>query len=339
VSAADLVLVTGASGFLGRRVVAGLLGRGMRVRALVRNAESAASLVGAPAVFQPRLELVFGILGDANPSADWLRECGAVVHAAGGLRGSTPALVQQNVVATRSLVRAAVAAGVSRFVLVSSLAVYHAQRLAPGDVLDETCPLEPAPERRSAYVYSKVAQEEACWQAGSAGLPLVVLRPGVIFGPGRSALTDRVGVRLGKWLLAMDLSRRLPYTFVDNCAAAVVQASAVPSIDGEAFNVVDDELPTVRDVIRACRQAGQVLRAVPVPRRCVHPLALAYQFCHARSEGLLPPALLPYVVDALYRPVTFSNARARARLAWRPAVNLATALARTIERRDPAVEA
>jgi nucleoside-diphosphate-sugar epimerase len=220
-------------------------------------------------------------------------------------------------------------------VLVSSLSVYASQSLPPRAVLDEKCPIEPVPEHRGAYVYSKVAQEAVCRDTCSVhSMPLVIVRPGVIFGPGRSCLSDRVGPRLGRLLAVIDPDRVLPYTFVTNCASAVAAAVLTTGIEGEAFNIVDDELPTARQIVNAYRQSGGDLRVVRVPGWATPSLSRLYAWCHTRSDGVLPSSFLPYVVDPLYRPLRFSNTTAKVRLQWQPRVDVLKALRLTVAARD-----
>jgi nucleoside-diphosphate-sugar epimerase len=332
---APCIFVTGGSGFLGRLVVRELVARGHGVRCLVRSESAATQLLGAITPLgggSNRIEFVFGSLGHEALDRTWLSGCDRVVHAAGALRGAPSTLVRHNVAATRTVTEAAVECGLERFVLVSSLSVYAPHALEPHAILDERCPLEAAPERRGPYVYSKVAQEAVCREACRGSLPLVIIRPGVIFGPGRSCLSDRIGPRLGRLVAMIDGDRPLPYTFVANCASAVALAAVADAraVHDEAFNVIDDDLPKAQEVIDAYRRGGGVLRVVRLPGWAAPPLSRAYAWCHARSDDLLPGSLLPYVVDAVYKPLRFSNAKAKARLRWRPAVDLHAALRLTI---------
>jgi nucleoside-diphosphate-sugar epimerase len=333
------IFVTGAAGFLGREVVRELLARDLDVRCLVRRADAAVRLLDALMAMgeltSRRLELVYGSLRDEPVPRAWLAGCDVVVHAASVLRGAPSVLVRENVAATRALTNTAAACGIRRFVHVSSLSVYETQSLAPHSVLDERCPVEPTPERRGGYVYSKVVQESVCSEVCRLhALPLVVVRPGVIFGPGRSALSDRVGPRVGRLLAVVDRHRLLPYTFVANCASAVTAAVLADGIDGAAFNIVDDELPTARQIVDLEQQSGADLHVLCIPGWAARALSRLYERWYARAEGLLPSGFLPYVVQALYKPLRFSNTSARSRLEWQPRVDLATALRLTIGARE-----
>lgn len=324
------VFVTGATGYLGTAIVCDLLTRGVGVRALVRRNDAATRLVDdATLAAGPQrrgLELAYGSLRDEPLDHAWLSGCDAIVHAAGVLRGAASVIVRANVTATRGLADAAAMCGIRRFVLISSLSVYAAQSLAADSVLDETCPIDPEPERRGAYVYSKVAQEAVC--RGYA-LPLVVIRPGVIFGPGRHTLSDRVGPRVGPLVVVVDGHRPLPYSFVTNCASAVVAAVHADGIDGASLNIVDDELPTAAQIVAMCRHWDRDLRAVHVPSWSAASVSRVYGWCYARAKGFTAGPFPP-MMDALYKPLRFSNAAAKKKLRWQPRIGLEAALRLTM---------
>ncbi len=328
---ASRVFVTGGAGFVGRAVVRELLAGGASVRCLVRGEAGAASVLDdamADGLVDPgRLEIVFGSLGVGDVDRRWVAGCDVVLHAAGVLHGSASILVRENVVATRRLIEASEVCGIRRFVLVSSIAVYPSRPLAAGATVDETCLIEPYPERRSAYVYSKVVQETVC---RAARVPLVVMRPGVVYGPGRNRLSDRLGPRLARYLALVNRGRRIPCTFVANCASAVSAAVLTEGVEGSTFNVIDDELPTARQLVDVYRRAGGDVHTLPVPRQAISLLSSVYERWYWRCRGDLPRSFLPYVIDPLYREIRFSNTAAHERLHWRPQVDLRAALEATI---------
>ena len=265
---------------------------------------------------------------DRDPSA--VEGCDVVYHLASGLKGATSSLFLTNVTGTRRLMQAVARAGAGRLVLVSSVGVYGTAQLHPGDILDETCPLDPEPHFRDPYTYSKIAQEVAAREVTDRlRLPLVVVRPGVIYGPGREAITSRVGLRVGAFVLQMGGRQRMPYIYVDNCAKGVLLAGTTPGVDGETFNLVDDELPTGRQVLRLHRRLVGRIRAFTVPRLAVRPLSRLCVWYHDRSMGQLPAVLTPYKSDALWKPLQYSNAKAKAGLGWTPEVSLEEGLQRT----------
>ena len=159
------VLLTGATGFLGRRVLRELLDEGCAVRCAVRSGSDVQSLrdfVGSRR--WNRSETVNAQLANTDQCGDLVRDCDVVYHAAAALSGSASNLVMNSVVPTRNLMNAAAEEGVGRFVLVSSLGIYGSQNLRRNAVLDEECPVDSAGHLRDPYTYSKILQEEVAWK-------------------------------------------------------------------------------------------------------------------------------------------------------------------------------
>ena len=179
----------------------------------------------------------------------------AVIYhlAAGTGEKSFPDAFLNSVVATRNLLDAGLqAARLRRFVLVSSFAVYSNCQKPHGRLLDESCPVEEHPELRGeAYCFAKVKQEQIVTEYGkNHGIPYVLVRPGSVYGARKSEITGRVGISTFGPYLHLGGSNTIPFTFVDNCAEAIVLAGLVKGVDGEAFNVVDDDLPSSRQFLR-----------------------------------------------------------------------------------------
>ncbi len=324
-------LVTGGTGFLGRPLVARLLRAGWHVRCLIRMADDRARLcVGLSADEAARLECHVGSLMKPADCEAALADCRVVYHVAAALGGAPARFVLTNVVGTRVLVEAVRRRPVERFVLVSSVAVLATAQIPRHGVFDEQAPLEPRPQDRDPYCYSKVIQERVCWEAHRGGrLPLVVVRPGVLYGPGREGLGTRVGLRFGNVMLRMGGRQRLPYVYVDNAAQGVLLAGTAPGVVGESFNLLDDELPTGRQMIRAYRRARGRLWVLAFPHWTIGPLSGFCEWYHRWSRGQLPAVLTRPISDALWKPVRYDNGRAKTRLGWRPEVGLAEGLART----------
>src|SRR5262245_2317677 len=321
-------LVTGGAGFLGQSLERELLSNGTQVRCLVRSSRSAARMAGR-AEFAG-VQFVQGSLSCLDAVEPAFAGCDVVFHLAAAMRGAVAGMFADNVVATRKLIAVVSRAAVRRFVLVSSMGVYGTAHLCAGDTLDESCPLDGQPQSRDGYTFSKIAQEKIAWEAHRAGnLGLVVVRPGVLFGPGRDCLSNRVGLRLGSCLLKMGGKQRLPYAFVENAAQAIAKVGTFASIEGEAFNVVDDDLPTANELLKQYRREVNRIRVLPVPYRFVRPLSRMCVWYHRYAQGQLPAILTAYKSDAQWKPLCYSNEKAKSVVGWQPRTNFAEGLRRT----------
>jgi nucleoside-diphosphate-sugar epimerase len=324
------ILVTGGTGFLGQRVVRGLLDQGHHVRCLSRSGPADDSWLSSTA--RERCEFVRGDLSDAADCTRLVDECEIVIHLASSLFGSVPYLFLANVVGTQNLLASVANSSVKRFVHVSSLAVYGVRGLRAKSRIDEHCPLDPMPHLRDPYTYSKVVQERIVWESlENSDVSLVVVRPGVIYGPQRSIVTSRVGISLGNVLIRMGRGKRLPYVYVDNCADAVVAAAFAPNADGKAVNVIDDMLPSSRQLLKAYKRAGNRLFVLRVPQCLIMPLSRLNEWYVQRSQGQLPMVLSRYKSDAMWKNLDYDNSLAKCALEWEPRIDLQEGLRRTLK--------
>ena len=330
--------VTGGAGFLGQRLVARLLAQGDEVRCLVRSRSSVAELRDMFPDALDKLEFVYGSLQDHRDLRSAVSGCDVVFHLAAAIKGTAPALFLDTVVGTRALTTAVADLPIRRFVLVSSLAVYGTYDMPRGMLLDERCAIDTLPHRRDPYTYSKIAQEQVCWEAyRDRGLPLVVVRPGVIFGPGRATLIGRVGLTAGSLVVRLAGRSRLPCTYVDNCADAVLLASRPEKAVGRAYNIVDDGAPTAKEVVRLHRRHRGSLRVIPIPAMLVPAAAAVFEWYWERGGRLLPPVFTKYRA-ALWKPLRYTHRAATEDLDWQPRVGMDVALQRTFAQANTRVQ-
>jgi nucleoside-diphosphate-sugar epimerase len=322
--------VTGAAGFLGRRLVARLLADGDEVLAVVRpSREPPGELAGSTIV---RADL--RVPGALTP--EQLAGVDAVYHLAASLMPPWRSMFEANVAATEHLLAAlARAEWHGRFVHVSTFAVYGFNQLPPGALIDESTPLEPDPGSRDDYAWTKLLQERLVRAAAAErGHELVVVRPGAVYGPGRD-WQHRVGRRLGDAVvLLFGGGNQVPLTFVDNTASLIAAAGRHPAAAGRTFNAVDREPPTQRQYLarwRAGRRARTLV--VPVPLALLRLAGAGFSAAERRSAGTVsPPALLrPYVITPTLRPFRFAPSAAHEALGWEAPVPPAEALRRSLD--------
>ena len=228
-------LVTGATGFIGGRLVERLFAEGVVVRALVRNLGSAVRLARLPADgADARVEIVRGDVTDAGAVSAAAAGCDYIFHCAYGTSGSQKHRAWVNVEGTRRVLAAAATA--RRIVHLSTLMVYG--RTGDGD-LDET-----APRRRfgNPYSDSKLAAEAMALDAARAGRAAVtVLQPTAVYGPWGGVWTSSVlqALRRGRQILVDGGEGFANAVYVDDLVDAMVQAAVRDQAVGEAFLISD----------------------------------------------------------------------------------------------------
>jgi len=223
-------LVTGASGFIGRRLVMELARRGHETACLVRPTSRTAPLGDLP------VEFVLGDLGDAASLLRAVKGRDHVFHLAGVIQAvDEPAFEAANVQGTRDLVDACLrsAPGVERFVFVSSIAAAGPSREGKASTEDD----EPRPI--SAYGRSKLAAEYIVLAAKDK-LPATIVRPPNVLGPGSKEIERAIGLLRKRLLPALGDGRpRTSLVDVDDLVEALLLAAEDPRSAGRTYFVTD----------------------------------------------------------------------------------------------------
>lgn len=251
------ILVTGATGFVGRSLLSELERRGCSAIPVVRRAIDLTHEV---------------VLPDIHALTDWreaLDNCHAVVHLAARVHvmddtAQDPLALYRatNTDGTLNLARQAAKAGVKRFVFVSSVKVNGEGRDAPYRETDM-----PAPE--DAYAISKWEAERGLWQiAQETGLEVVVLRPPLVYGPGVKANFRRLLDAVARgWPLPLGAIRnRRSLLYLGNFVDAIQVCVEHPAAAGKTFLIDDGEPVSTPELVRAVAHAmGRPARLLPVP--------------------------------------------------------------------------
>lgn len=316
------ILITGSNGFIGSRVVAMLLRSGFtNLRCFVRPSSNLATLRARVESFpQARVEIVSGNLLSRDDCARAAKNAAVIFHLAAASDRTFAGSFMSCVVTTRNLLDEAVRSGtLRRFVNVSSFAVYSNANIARGGVLDESCALdERVLDRAEAYAYAKLKQEELVAEYARAyHLPYVIVRPGAVYGPGAHQITGRVGINTFGVFLHLGGSNPIPLTYVDNCARAIVLAGTQPGVDREAFNVVDDDLPSSREFLRMYKKHGKRFSSVYVPYWLFYGFSWFWEKYSKWSEGQLPPTFNRNRCATYWKGNRYSNQKIKERLGWR----------------------
>jgi nucleoside-diphosphate-sugar epimerase len=256
-----------------------------------------------------------------------------VIYHLAAARGekSFPDAFMNSVVTTRNLIEAALLQkALRRFVNVSSFAVYTNHQKRRGRVLDEACPTEKKPQTTGdAYCFAKVKQEEMVAEYGKKyGMPYVIVRPGYVYGPGNLGISGRVGIDMFGLFLHLGGPNPIPFTYVDNCAEAIALAGLKKGVDGEVFNIVDDDLPSSRQFLRLYKKNVGPFASLYIPHICSYALCYLWEKYSLWSNGQLEPVYNRNKWYAYWNKTRYNNQKAKRSLGWTPAVSMTEGLRR-----------
>lgn len=320
------ILVTGATGFLGSHLVSRLAQNGDEVIALVRKTSNLDHLP------KTGVNVVFGDLKEKDSIQRAVEGVDIVYHAGAAMQGDQEEYEQSTVRGTQWMLELAQAAGVKRFVHISSLVVYKVNGLKRNALVNEECPYEPVPERVGPYAYAKLEAEKLAFRFCEQGLPVVVVRPGIIYGTRGKIMFPHVGYFFkGKlFVIVGNGANLLPLTYIDNTVDAIIMASHSEKAIGQAYTIVDDEEITQKEYLnRYFQEMNSKVPVLAIPLSLfLLPVGLVEQL---KSFGFLKNKHTPskYGLYSKYHSLRYSAAKAREELNWQPKISLEEGLSRT----------
>ncbi len=316
-------LLTGATGFLGRHLARRLANEGHELRALVRVGTDLRRI-------PPEIkEIVWGSLDDAAAIARATHCIDTIYHLAARVSsgGSRDAFERDNVTATESLLEAAEAAGVRRFVHMSSAGIYGSEN-AGGEITEET-PLDPRIEERGSYAWSKAEADRKVRAFGeNSRLETIVIRPGLLYGAETTPFVARLHFPIpkvaGRRVIVGRKTNLLPFTHVDNACDAIALASRSGK-RGHAYNVVDG-LVTQQEYLDALDTAGvRHIRPTYIPALFFAPVAAGCDLASRLLGRTLP--LSRYKLQRATESLRYNTEAAHEELGWRPSLDLRNGVA------------
>lgn len=318
------ILVTGATGFLGRATALRLHADGHQVTALGRNRAVGEALAALGPAF------VAADLADAEAIAQACRHQDAVVHsgAISSIWGPYEDFHRTNVLGTRHVVAGCQSHGVKRLVNISSPTVYF-------DFTDRYNLREDAPLPRrgvNAYAVTKLLAEAEVAAGARQGLETVNLRPRGIFGPGDTAILPRL-IRANERGLLPLIGREDPtldLTYVDNVVDAIVTALTAPDAVGRTYNLTNGT------PIKLWQTLDRIFTLLEVP---MHGKRMSYRGAYAaawamelaaRATSGREPVLTRYTVGVLSKSMTLDIGAARRDLDYAPRIDMEAGMARFV---------
>jgi nucleoside-diphosphate-sugar epimerase len=307
------VLVTGASGLLGGAVARVAVEAGHEVTTFQRRRSGVAGV-------EDRL----GSLTDPQALKAAVAGADAVIHLAAkvSLAGDPADFAAVNVDGTRSLLFAAKAVGVQRFVFVSSPSVAHSGRSLVGD---DALPADPQ-AARGDYARTKAAAELAALAADVPGFSVVAVRPHLVWGPGDTQLVGRIVARAaaGRLPLIGSGAALIDTTYIDNAASAIVAAlHRAHEVHGRSYVITNGEPRPVAELLAGiCGAAGVEAPHARVPAALARAAGSLIEAAWRIKPGADEPPMTHFLAEQLSTAHWFDQRRTRAELQWMPAVTL-----------------
>jgi len=311
-------LVSGAAGFLGAHLAQLLVRRGYKVRVLVHTRRNLAQLAALGA------EVVEGDLLDPASMLRATEGQRFVFHTGGKVTdwGPREEFFSVNVDGTRNLLAACRQTGVARMVHMSSLTVLGLPRT--GELITEETPYADVEDPYSA---SKLAGErlvrEGHAPGGRGGPETVVVRSGVIWGPGDATFVPRISALLRRGVLPwIDGGRNLiGLSHVENLGRGLILAAESPGAGGQVYHLTDGEEITAHQAIEAIGTAtGAPPPRLSLPYWAVYGAAALIEGVARLARSKRPPPVTRYSVRLVSCDCRYDLGKARRELGYRPAV-------------------
>ena len=307
------VLVTGASGMLGRAVAEHLLEDGHEVRCFQRRPSG---VDGA--------QDVLGSITDRTAVVAAVEGCDAVIHLAAkvSFTGAPREFVRTNIDGTRHLLDAAEEAGVTDVVHVSSPSVAHQGASLVGAAAGPAGP----DQARGDYARSKAAAELLALARSTPAFRVAAVRPHIVWGPGDTQLVERVidRARHGRLPLLDGGTALIDTTYVDNAASAIVAClRRIEAARGQAFVVTNGEPRPIAELLDGiCRAGGVRPPAWSVPGALARGAGAVIERAWRALGRPDEPPMTRFLAEQLSTAHWFDQRRTREVLQWEPSVGI-----------------
>ncbi|MDT0188985.1 NAD-dependent epimerase/dehydratase family protein [Rothia terrae] len=318
----ERMLVTGASGMLGREVALKLLRDGYQVRVLQRSDAQLESLL--PASVVSRVSQVRGSVSDAATVDSAMQDVDGVIHIAAkvSVSGAWDDYVEANIVGTRTMIETAKQHGVKKFIYVSSPSVAHAGSSLVGEGNTAASP----EHARGNYARSKAYAEQLALESDAADFRVGVLRPHLIWGPGDTQLVERLIERsaAGRLPLLDGGTGLIDTVYIDNAVDAVVAGyERIEHIHGQPLVVTNGQPRTVAELLTGFAEAAGVQApSKSIPAKLAYAAGKVIEKAWEIKPGEDEPPMTAFLAEQLSTAHWFDQRKTRELLNWTPGVSI-----------------
>lgn len=310
------ILVTGGTGFIGKKLVKKLIDRGYRVRVMTHRNLKKKEIDS----YNGNIQFVQGDISDLNDVENACSGVEIVYHLAAATKGNWLYHLDTTVTGTKNIIDCMERAKVKHLVYISTIGVLNASRYPLKGIINEDFSYEENPEKRGYYSNTKLMAEKIVksYMDNSDTITITIIRPGIVYGPGKNLLLD-IGKQIRNLLVVFGSGKRiLPLVCVENLVDALVLAGEL-RIKG-IFNVIDDDKITVKEVIDAYKElTGEKFYTVYLPATL---LTVSFSVLERMLSIVFKKSpSIAYKVKASTRSVIHSTDRIKNRLGWRSKIS------------------
>ncbi len=315
------VLVTGGTGFVGGHLVEHLVKEGFEVAVLARKSSRLENLK------RLKVEIVFGDITERGSLKRALRDVNRIYHVAALFRQARfpdKAYWEVNVKGTENVLEAGLEAGVERFVHCSTVGVLSHISNPPAD---ETYPYNPG----DIYQESKTEGEKLAlryWR--EKGVPVVVIRPAMVYGPGDLRLVKLFrAIAKGRFVMLGSGKTLAHFVYIDDLVEGFLKASSLEKVEGEIYIIAGESPITLNELVKTIAEELNVsLLPIHLP---VKPFQILGSFCETLCRPLrIEPPIFRRRVDFFTKDRSFNIAKARRELNYSPCVGMREGIRLTI---------
>jgi 2-alkyl-3-oxoalkanoate reductase len=299
----------------------------VRCAALVHSKDRLASEIEQIA------DIYYGDLRDSNSIHKAMEGVEIVIHCAAITKNniSWDTHHQVNVLGSETIFKEAINSHVHQVIYASSVIVYGLDHSKSEGYLSENSPIVSKPDNWAYYMRSKSAADNLAFTYyHDAGLPITILRLGILYGEGGDRSIGRGLLQLGRFrLLVGNGKNTLPYTYIGNAVDAILLTAISPGVTGQAYNIVDEPQICLREIIEKINAiTKEHIIPIAIPTFI---LSSAAGLLERRGKGdsmPLPPKLSRYVIRSACRDIIYDTQKAREQLRLKQEIDIDEGLRR-----------